>query len=263
MEIRIKRFSFESLARKYYRSSKKVKGEILDEVHTSHTALLHKYLCLLLSLRPLRCKSVRGFTLCPYARSFLGSSPVRPFIIAAIIVLVIATSPNVEARVRSLEVKLPGVDGWQIMARDRLSSVSCSGTKIINGIDLHVIADKGGYQGGVWFLSVTSHHHRLKAGLDEAEAKLLLNSRSLVVGKALSVSDRVGKKRTSTYTRFEFPAIDSSINDLETPGSLEIKAEGIDPIALESLSPIISALKNCHQDSSEPDFWKNAEEKCN
>ena len=30
MEMRIKRFSFESLARKYYRSSKKVKGEILD-----------------------------------------------------------------------------------------------------------------------------------------------------------------------------------------------------------------------------------------
>ena len=202
-------------------------------------------------------KRVRGLLLSSHARSFPGSSAVRPFIIAAVIVLMSATSSNVEAisGAGTLELQLPGVDGWQITAI-RMVSVICSATKSNNGTDQHVIADKGGYegyQGGViWSLSVDHRLNRLKAGVDETEAKLLLNSRFLAIGKAVRL--------TSTYTRFEFrpTAMDSSINDLETPGSLEIKAEGIDPIALESLSPIISALKKCHQDSSEPDFWKNA-----
>jgi hypothetical protein len=194
----------------------------------------------------------------------LGKLAVKKFLLTVVIVIGTALTSTVEARVRSLEIELASIDGWEITARERVSTVSCFAEKSKGDTDIILIAnDKEIYQGGLWYLSVTFHNVRLKPGIEEVEAQLSLNRRVLAVGKAFSVGDTVRGIRTNRYTRFEFPALDSLIVDLETPSSIDIQAEGIEAIKLESLSTIIKALKKCHKDSSIPSFWKDAEEKCN
>jgi hypothetical protein len=149
---------------------------------------------------------------------------------------------------RERTIESLGLQGWQIAARD--SGMCSARQREENGQSITLLADPGRYRGGVWFLGVMSRNQRLKPGVLEAEARLSLNGKHVITGKVLDVGDWHGDKRMATYVRFEFPAIDLYIKDVEAARVVEAQADGLSPLKLESLSPIIAALKNCQRESS-------------
>jgi hypothetical protein len=166
-------------------------------------------------------------------------------------------SSNAEASFyRERTIESPDLQGWEIAARN--SGMCSARQREENGQSLTLLADPGKYRGGVWFLDVVSRNQRLKPGVLEAEAYLSLNGKRVITGKVLDIGDWHGEKRIATYVRFEFPAIDPYIKDVEAAREVEAQADGLSPLKLESLSPIIAALKNCQRESSNPEFWKNA-----
>jgi hypothetical protein len=179
-------------------------------------------------------------------------------------VLASGFNSTVEARMSALEIELPSVQGWQIKAVRRGDSVMCSARqKEENGNRMTVLADTGKYRGGVWFLEVVSRNQHLEPSIEEAVASLFLNGKHVATGKALAVGDRVGNKRTATYVRFDFPAIDSYVNDIKAARVVEIQTQDLNPLKIESLSPIITAIEKCRQESLNPEFWKDAKDVCN
>lgn len=206
----------------------------------------------------------QGTALVPQSRRRLSISILRTLTISAVVLLASGLESNVEARVPALQVELPSVQGWQIEAIKRGNSVMCSARpreESAQGITL--LADMRTYRGGVWFLEVVSRNHHLKSGVEETVARLFLNGKHVVTGKALDVGDWVGNKRTATYVRFEFPAIDAHVKDIKAAQTIEVQAEGLSPLKLESLSPIITAIEKCQQESLNPEFWKDAKYICN
>ena len=172
---------------------------------------------------------------------------------------------NVEALVPAEEIQLPSVQGWRISAVRRSGgSVTCSAQKTDeNGVAMTLLATTAEYRDGKWFLGVLSPNQHLKQGVQEALARLSLNGNPVVEGKALAVSKTTGNKTTATCVRFDFPAIDAHVENIEAARVVELQVDGLDPLKLESLSPIISAIKKCLKESSNPAFWKDAKDVCN
>jgi hypothetical protein len=162
----------------------------------------------------------------------------------------------------TLQVELPSIPGWKIEAVDRGGLVTCSARPAgASGQEMTVLA--GTYRGGEWFMGVVSRDRRLESGIQEAPAYLYLNSKHVATGKVLAVGDSIGGKRTATYVRFDFPAIDAYVKDIKTARLVEVKAQGLYPLKLELLSAIIDAIESCQKQSLNPKFWKDAESVCN
>jgi hypothetical protein len=172
---------------------------------------------------------------------------------------------NVEARGPAEEIELPSLQGWQITAIRRSgSSVTCSAQKTDeNGVGMTLLATTAEYRNGKWFLGVLSPSQHLKQGMQEALARLSLNGKPVVEGKALAVSNTTGNKTTPTCVRFDFPAIDAHVENIEAARVVELQVDGLDPLKLEALSPIISAIKKCLKESANSAFWKDAKGVCN
>lgn len=206
----------------------------------------------------------RGTALLAHPRRRLGISILRTLAFAAVALLASGFKSNVEARGPALEIELPSVQGWQIEAIKRGNSVMCSARqREENGQGITLLADTGKYRGGVWFLGVVSRNQHLESGVEETVASLSLNGKHVVKGKVLVVGDRIGNKRTATYVRFDFPAIDAHVIDIKAARLIEVQAEGLSPLKLDSLSPIITAIEKCQQESLNPEFWKDAKDVCN
>jgi len=172
---------------------------------------------------------------------------------------------NVEARGPAEEIQLPSVQGWRMSAVRRSgSSVTCSAQKTDeNGVVMTLLATTAEYRGGKWFLGVLYPSQHLKQGVQEALARLSLNGNPVVEGKALAVGNTTDNKTTATCVRFDFPAIDAHVENIEAARVVELQVDGLDPLKLESLAPIISAIKKCLKESSNPAFWKDAKDVCN
>jgi hypothetical protein len=155
---------------------------------------------------------------------------------------------------RERTIEFPNLPGWDIAARD--TGMCSARQREEGGQKITLLADPDKYRGGVWFLGVSSRNQRLKPGVLEAEAHLSLNGKRVIVGQVLDVGNWRGGQRTATYVRYDFPAIDVHIKDIEVARVVEIQAEGLIPLKLESLSPIIAAIKKCQLESSKPEFWK-------
>ncbi len=169
--------------------------------------------------------------------------------------LVCGISSDAEASFyRERKIEFPGLPEWDIAARD--SGMCSARQREENAQAITLFADPGKYRGGVWFLGVVSRNHRLKPGALEAEARLSLDGRPVVTGKALEVGDWVGGTRTATYVRVEFLAVDAHMGRIEAARAVEVQADGLSPLQLGSLSPIIAAIKKCQFESSKPEFWK-------
>jgi tetrahydromethanopterin S-methyltransferase subunit F len=154
-------------------------------------------------------------------------------------------------------VKLPSVQNWQIEAVKRTSNIMCSARPTEEkDHSITLLVDAGKYRGGVWFLQVVSRNQRLKAGVQTSTARLALNDKDVAVGKALEVGDSIGGKRTASYVRYEFAAIDAYVDSIQSASTVQIRADGLNPITLASLSSVIAALKKCQHDSARPEFWR-------
>ena len=151
-------------------------------------------------------------------------------------------------------IEFASLPGWDIAARD--SGMCSARQREENGQKITLFADPNTYRGGVWYLDVVSRNHRLKSGVIEAVARLSLDGTQVVTGKALEVGSWVGLTRTATYVRVEFLAIDAHIGKIEAAREVEAQADGLSPLKLGSLSPIIAAIRKCQLDSSKPEFWK-------
>lgn len=132
-----------------------------------------------------------------------------------------------------------------------------------NGTAITLLADTGKYRGGVWYLGVVSRNQQLEPNVQQAEAHLLLDGKLVATGEVLAIGDWVGNKRTATYVRFDFPAIDSYVKAIKAARDVELQAQGLNPLKLESLPSIIAALEKCQQESLNPGFWDNAKDVCN
>jgi hypothetical protein len=193
-----------------------------------------------------------------------GIAILKAVVLVGIALLASGLRSNAEALVPALEVELPSVQGWQIKAVAREGSVMCSARQAEgNGEKMTLLADTGKYRGGVWFLGVVSRNQHLEPGIKEASAHLSLNGNHAATGKVLAVGDWTGNKRTATYVRFDFPAIDAYVKDIKAARVVEVQANGLSPIKLESLLPIITAIENCQHESLNPEFWKDAKSICN
>jgi len=155
---------------------------------------------------------------------------------------------------REQTIEFPNLPGWDIAARD--SGMCSARQREENGQEITLLADPSTYRGGVWYLGVVSRNQRLKPGELEAIARLSLDGKQVVTGKVLEVGDSVGGVRTATYVRVEFLAIDAHIGNIEAARVVEAQADGLSPLKLGSLSPIIAAIKKCQLESSKPKFWK-------
>jgi hypothetical protein len=185
-----------------------------------------------------------------------GMSILRILLFAGVVLLVGGFASNAEALVSALEKTLPSVQGWKIEALKRGSSVMClARQKEKNGKSMTLLADTGKYRGGVWFLDVSSRNHHLEPDVQEIVAHLSLNGKHVVTGTALAI---VGE-----FVRFEFPAIDAYVKDIKTAHVVEVQAQGLSPLKIESLPPIITALEKCQQESLSTEFWKDAKHVCN
>jgi len=122
------------------------------------------------------------------------------------------------------EIQLPSVQGWRISAVRRSgNSVTCSAQKTDeNGVVMTLLATTTEYCGGKWFLGVLSPSQHLKQGVQEALARLSLNGNPVVEGKALAV----GNKTTATCVRFDFPAIDAHVENIEAARVVELQVDG-------------------------------------
>lgn len=128
-----------------------------------------------------------------------------------------------------------------------------------NAQDITLLTDTGGYRGGVWYLGVTSRNRHLESGVKETAARLYLDGKHVVTGKALAVGTWIDNKG---FVRFEFPAIDAHVEDIKAARVIEVEAEGLSPLELKSLLPIITAIEKCQQESLNPEFWKGAKGVC-
>lgn len=199
-----------------------------------------------------------------HPRRRLGISIAKVLVVAGAVLLASGFSPNADARSAALEVELPSVRDMSIKAIKRGSSVMCSARPMVEtNPKVTLLADTGKYRGGVWFLEVVSRDLQLEPTSEDVVAYLSLNGQHVATGKALAVGNWVGNKRTETFVRFEFPAIDAYVKDIKTARIVEIQASGFIPLRVESLSPIITALENCQQESLDSEFWKGAENVCN
>ena len=208
--------------------------------------------------------STRKTTLLAYPRLRLSISILGTLVVVVVAVLVSGFKSNAEAKVPAQEIELPSVQGWQIEAIRRGNSVTCSARqKEENGKSMLLLADTRKYRDGVWFLDVTSRNHHLKPGAAGTEARLFLNGKPVITGKVWAIGDSIGGKPTATYVRFEFPAIDAYVKDIKTARVVEAHAEGLSPLRLEGLSPIITVIEKCQQDGLNPEFWKEAKDVCN
>lgn len=131
-----------------------------------------------------------------------------------------------------------------------------------NGGELTLLADTGHYRGGIWFLDVTSPDRHLKPGVQEASAHLLLDGKLVTTGKVLAIGDWTDDKTTRAYVRFEFPAIDTYVEAIKAARKIEVQADGLSPLKLEPLLPIITAIQKCQHEGLNREFWKNAENVC-
>jgi len=172
---------------------------------------------------------------------------------------------NVEALGPAEEIQLPSVQGWRMSAVRRSgNSVTCYARKTDeNGVGMTLLATTAEYRDGKWFLGVLSPSQHLKQGVQEASARLSLNGNPVVEGKALAVGNTIGNKTTATCVRFEFPAIDAHVENIEAARVVELQVDGLDPLKLEVVAPIISAIKKCLKESSNSGFWKDAKGVCN
>lgn len=172
-----------------------------------------------------------------------------------IALLAAGVSSDTEAsRYTERTIEFANLPGWDIVARD--SGMCSARQREENGQSITLFADPNTYRGGVWFLGVESRNHRLKSGVLETVARLSLDGTQVVTGKALEVGSWVGHTRTETYVRVEFLAIDAHIDKIEAAREVEAQADGLSPLKLGPLSPIIAAIRKCQLDSSEPGFWK-------
>lgn len=188
----------------------------------------------------------------------------RYLVFVDVFLLACGFTSNAIARAPAQEIELPSVQGWQIEAVKQGDSVMCSARKKeVNGESITLLADTGKYRGGVWFLGAVSRNKYLEPDVEEAEAHLSLEGQRVVTGKVLAVGDKVGNKRTATYVRFDFPAIDTFVKDIKAADIVELQAQGLSSLKLESLSPIITALEVCQRESLNPGFWSNAKDVCN
>jgi hypothetical protein len=198
----------------------------------------------------------RGIVLLAHPSLCLGFSILRTVAFAAVALLASGLKSNVEARGPAQEIELPSMQGWQIEAIKRGNSVMCSARQNEeNGQSMTLLADTGKYRGGVWFLEVASRDQHLEPGLQETVARLFLNGNHVVTGTALAT--------VGAFVRFDFPAIDAHVKDIKAARVIEVQAEGLSPLKLESLSPIITAIEKCQQESLNPKFWKDAKDVCN
>ena len=185
---------------------------------------------------------------------------INSFLFFGIAVFATGFQSHAQARSSALQLELPSVQGWKIEAIQRLSSISCSARQNEeNGQKMTLLADTGKYREGVWFLEITSRNHHFQPGTKEAVAYLTLDGKQVITGKALAIGD--GKHISNV--RFEFPAIDAYVKDINTAQVIEVQTQDLSPLMLEPLSPIISRIENCQQESLNPDFWKDAKLVCN
>ena len=188
----------------------------------------------------------------------------RNVVWAGLLLLAGGLTFNAEALVPAKEVELSEVQGWKVAAVMRGNSVTCSArSDDIDGKAITLLANTGKYRGGVWFLGIVSRKQQLEGAVEETAAHLVLDGKRVATGKALAVGDWVGTKRTATYVRFEFPAIDEYVEDLRQARLVEVQAQGLSPLKIEMLSPIILAIEKCQREGSNPEFWKKAKDVCN
>lgn len=188
----------------------------------------------------------------------------RHLVFAGSFLLVCGFTPNAIALVPAQKIELPSVQGWKIEAIKRGNSVMCAARpREESDTGITLLADTHKYRGGVWFLGVVSRNQQLEPGIEEAVAYLSLEGKHVVAGKVLAVGDWVGNKRTATYVRFEFPAIDAYVKDIKAAQVVELQAQKSSPLKLELLSQIITAIEACQQQSLNPSFWDTAKDVCN
>lgn len=185
---------------------------------------------------------------------------INSFLFFGIAAFAAGFQSHAQARSSALQLELPSVQGWKIEAVKRLSSISCSARQNEeNGQKMTLLADTGKYREGVWFLEIISRNHHLQPGTKEAVAYLNLDGKQIITGKAIAIGD--GKQISNV--RFEFPAIDAYIKDINTAQVVAVQTQDLSPLMLESLSPIITRIENCQQESLNLDFWKDAKLVCN
>ena len=165
-------------------------------------------------------------------------------------------SSSVEARVAALQVELPSVQGWQIHAVSRGGGVMCSARpKEESDVAITLLADTGKYRGGEWFLGIVSRNQHLEPSIEETEASLVIDGKQVATGTAVATIGR--------FVRFDFPAIDSHVEKIRAAHVIEVQAQGLIPLQLESLSIIINTIEECQTESRNPEFWNRAEHVCN
>ena len=170
---------------------------------------------------------------------------------------------NATALAPAKEVELPEVQGLEIKATYRFGSVMCSARpKEDTAVEITMLANTGTYRGGVWFLAVVDRNQRLSADIKEIVAHLSLDGKRVVTGKGISIGDWIGNKRTKSYVRFEFPAIDAHIKKLQAARVVKLQANGIYTLKLEHLPEIITALEQCQKKAKDRQFWKGAKNVC-
>jgi hypothetical protein len=191
----------------------------------------------------------------------LGVSRLKALAFAVVALLASGLTSNLEARVPAQQVELASVQGWKIEAVRRGGSVMCKAIQPVdkNGKEMTLIADTGTYRGGVWFLDIESRNRHLAPGVEETVAHLFLDGKRVITGNVVAIGNSVGGKK---YVRFEFPAIDAYVKDIKAARVIEVQAQGLSPLNLGSLSPIITAIEECQQESLNPGFWHGAESFC-
>ncbi len=189
---------------------------------------------------------------------------MKGLLYGALAALTVGCLPNAQARSLALEVLLPPVQGWQITATQKLSSVTCyARRKDTDGQRLALSAKTGTTPDPTWDLQITSRQRALEAGVERAAASLIVDGSPVATGSALAIGDSRGSQRVSRYVRFEFPALHDALDAILEAPAVELHTPGLAPLNIESLPPAITALEQCQRDSVNAAFWNKAIQICN
>ncbi|MEH6565997.1 MAG: hypothetical protein V7756_11785 [Halopseudomonas sp.] len=188
---------------------------------------------------------------------------MKGFAFCALLLLAVGSAQSIQARSLAHEVTLPPVQGWQITATRKVSSVSCAarrrdteGQRLY--LSARVIADRE----ATWELQVTT---RLRALLDvaQATASVLVEDTPVATGQVLALGESTGSQGAGRYVRYEFAELAGGVVAIKPASAVELAAPGLAPLQIGSLAPIVTALEQCQRDSLNPAFWNKAVTLCN
>ncbi len=184
---------------------------------------------------------------------------MKGLLAGALLLLAVGSAQHSQARSMAQEVRLPHVQGWQITATRKISSVTCSAQQsATDGQQLYLSVRALPDDAFAWNLQFTSRDRTLTAGVQQAAASLLVNGAPASTGSVVAIGDS-----TRRYVRFEFAPLASSVAAIKPASAVELTAPGLAPLSITALAPLITALEQCQQDGLTPGFWNNATTHCN